>query len=101
MIIWASSISNSAHRVLQLAIGGTLLGAGASQLTSIFINDDLVQFLSTSLTGKFQSKPSDLDAARKQYHHYHMTDMEGVVWRHALIDFRKCPEVSRLFARVT
>jgi hypothetical protein len=100
LVWWATSINDSGHQALQLAAGGTLLGAAASQFTSMFINDDLVAYLTKSLSSSFLSKPTDLEGTRERFHHYHITEVASFVWRHALLDFRACREVSRLTARV-
>ncbi|OLB81395.1 MAG: hypothetical protein AUI14_03570 [Actinobacteria bacterium 13_2_20CM_2_71_6] len=83
------------------ALGAGTVGAALSILIARVADRegraDLLSIVSRSLDAQFRSRPEDLARLRHEWHHYHITSIDGRrVWRHTLLRLDVVPQVGSL-----
>lgn len=96
-----TAIVNTMAAAIVGSLGAGIVGAALSMVMTRVVDrartQDLATVLSRSLTARFISSDEELDAIRGDWHHYHLTSMDGSpVWRYARLRLDRSPEINSL-----
>jgi hypothetical protein len=96
-----TAIVNTMAAAIVGSLGAGIVGAALSMVITRVIDrartQDFATVLSRSLTARFISSSEELDAIRGDWHHYHLTSMDGrSVWRYTRHRLDRSPEINSI-----